>query len=101
MGGKGGGTHGADGLGHLGHAHEDGEAAAAEGGDGELVLDVGELGGGVEHAHVVELGEQLALHARAERVLRGEQRDAVREGAQRAAELVVPAHCEQKAVCGK
>jgi hypothetical protein len=55
-------THSADGLCHLGHAHENGEAAATEGGDGELVLDVGELGGGVEDAHVVELGEQLVLH---------------------------------------
>lgn len=66
-------THGANGLGHLAHAHHDGETTTAEGSDGELVLDVAELGGGVEHAHVVELGEQLGLHACAEGVLCGEQ----------------------------
>lgn len=48
-------THGADGLGHLGHAHGDGETPAAEGGDCELVLDVAELCGRGEDTDVVEL----------------------------------------------
>ena len=46
-------THRADGLRHLTRADDDGEAAAAEGRHGELVLDVGELCGGVEDPHVV------------------------------------------------
>ena len=36
-------TYCTDCLGHLAHAHEHGEATAAEGGDGELVVDVAEL----------------------------------------------------------
>ena len=78
------GTHRADRLRHLGHGHDDREPAAAECGYGELVLDVAELCLGVEHAHVVELGEQLSFHARAEGVLRGQEREAVCVGPQRA-----------------
>lgn len=83
------GTHGADGLCHLGHGHEDGETAATKGSDGELVLDVAEFGCGVEDAHVVELAEELALHPGAEGVLGGEEGDAVCKGSEGAAELVV------------
>lgn len=61
-------TYRADRLRHLRHAHHDREPAAAEGRDGELVLNVARLRGGVEHAHVVELREQLGLHACAEGV---------------------------------
>ena len=82
-------AHRTDRLGHLGHHHDDGETAATEGGDGELIVDVAELRLGVEDTHVEELGEDLALHAGPKRVLCGQQRDAVGEGPQRAAELVV------------
>ena len=75
----------ADCLRHLGHAHDDGEAPPAEGRDGELVLDVAQLGGRVEHAHVVKLGQQLPFHFRAERVLCWEHREAVGERAEGAA----------------
>ena len=84
-------TYRANRLGHFRHAHDDGKAPATERGDGELVLDVAELRGGVEHAHVVELGEELALHLGPERVLGGEEGEAVGERAEGAAELVVPA----------
>ena len=83
-------TYCADRLGHFAHAHEDGEAAATKGSDGELVVDVAELGLGGEDADVVELGEELALHLGTEGVLRGEHGEAVCIRAECAAELVVP-----------
>ena len=82
-------THRADGLRHLRRAHHDGEPPPAERGDGELVLDVAELGGGVEDAEVVELGEELGFCACAEGVRGREEGEAVGEGAERAAEFVV------------
>ena len=84
------GTHRANRLGHLRHAHDDGKAPATERGDGELVLDVTQFRGGIEHAHIVELAEELALHFGAEGVLCGEEGEAVGERADGAAELVVP-----------
>ena len=45
-------THRADGLREPGHAHDDGETPLAEGGDGELVVDVAELRRGGEDAEV-------------------------------------------------
>ena len=71
------GTHGADCLCHLEHAHDDGETPATKGSDCELVVDVAELGGCCEDTHVVQLGEELALHACAGRVLSGEERESV------------------------
>jgi hypothetical protein len=70
--------HRADGLRHARGARDDGEPAAAERRDGELALDVAELRLRVEHAGVVELGEECALGAGAVRVCRGEQRKPVR-----------------------
>ena len=87
-------TYGADSFGHLGHAHEDCEAASAKGGYGDLVFDVAEFCGGAEDAHVVELGEQLALHACSEGIPGGQEGDPVGVGAQRAAEPVVPGEGE-------
>ena len=72
-------THRRDSLCHFAHAHKDGQTASAEGRDGKLVLDVAELGGRVEHAHVVELGEQLGLHASPKRVLRWQEGYAMRK----------------------
>jgi hypothetical protein len=84
-----GGTHRADGLRHARGARDDGEPAAAERRDGELALDVAELRLRVEHAGVVELGEQRALGAGAVRVRRGEQRKPVRVLPELPAQLVI------------
>ena len=85
-------TYGADSFGHLGHAHEDCEAASAKGGYGDLVFDVAEFCGGAEDAHVVELGEHLGLHAQTDWVVRGQQRQAMCERLERSRELVVSEH---------
>lgn len=82
-------THRADGLGHLGHAHDDGKTTATKGGDGELVVDVAELGGRVEHAHVVEFGQKLGLHLGAERILGRKTGQTVGILSEGAAQLVV------------
>ena len=93
-------TYCADSFGHFGHAHEHCESPSAEGGDGDLVLDVAEFCGGAEDGHVVELGEQLALHASSEGILGWEKGYAVCIGAQRAAELVVPGLDEERGGAG-
>jgi hypothetical protein len=82
-------THGADSLCHLGHAHDDSETASTEGSDGELVVDVAELGSGGEHAHVEKFGEQLGLHRGTEGILGRKKRESVGMLAERTTELVV------------
>ena len=84
-------TNRADCLSHFAHHHNHGESAAAERRDSQLVLDVAQLGGRVEHAHVVKLGQQLPFHFCAERVLCWEHGEAVGERAEGAAQFVVPA----------
>lgn len=70
-------TYRANSFCHFRDDHDDGEAPATEGCDGEFVIYVAELGLGVEDAHVEELGEDLALHAGAEWVLCREEGEAV------------------------
>jgi hypothetical protein len=82
-------TYCADRLCHLGHAHDDGKAASTKGGDSELIVDIAELGGGGEDTHVVQLGEELALHFRAKRILGREERDTVGILAEGATEFVI------------
>jgi len=47
------GTDGRHGLGHLGHDHDDGESPTTKGSDGQFVVDVAQLGLGVEDADVI------------------------------------------------
>lgn len=70
---------GLDGLGHAQAGHDDGEAAAGKGADGDVVLDGGELGGGGEDAHVVELCEEEVFVFAAGGVFGGEEGEAVGE----------------------
>lgn len=70
-------TYRANSFCHFRHDHDDGEAPATEGCDGEFVVYVAELCLCVEDAHVEELGEDLALHAGAEWVLGREEGEAV------------------------
>lgn len=70
---------GLDGLGHAQAGHDDGEAAAGKGADGDVVLDGGELGGRRENAHVVEFGEEEDFVFAAGGVFGGEEGEAVGE----------------------
>jgi hypothetical protein len=83
-------THRADGFRHLRHTHENGQSSSTERGNCESVVDVADLGHRVQHSHVVQLRQQLPLHAGSERVLCWEQREPVGECAQGPTELVVP-----------
>ena len=74
---------GLDGLGHLEAGHDDGEAAAGEGGDGDAVLDGAELGGGRQDAHVVQLVQQQLFGLPAHGVVGREQGEAMGELAER------------------
>lgn len=80
---------GLDGLGHAQACHDDGEAAAGKGADGDVVLDGGELGGGGEDAHVVELCEEEVFVFAAGGVFGGEEGEAVGELADGTAHSVV------------
>jgi hypothetical protein len=83
------GTHHLDRLGHLEPSHDHRQSSPAEGRDGDLGRELGKPDAGVNEAHVVELGDKLALLLSAEWVLRRELADAVGEGADGAAEPVV------------
>ena len=89
-------TYRTDCLCHLGHTHEYGETATTKRRHGQFVVDVAELGRGVEDTHVVQFGKQLALHARTEGILSGQKRNAVCKCTQRPAQLVVPAKSGQR-----
>lgn len=82
-------TNGGDGLCELEVAHDDREASATKGGDGETVDDVGKGGVGGEEADVVELGKEGGLVASSGRVSRRKQGDAMGKGGEMAAENVV------------
>ena len=47
-------THRTDCLCHLGHTHEHSEATTTKCGHGQFIINVAELGGGVEDTDVVE-----------------------------------------------
>lgn len=51
---RGGGTHRANGFGHLGHAHEYGQTSPTKGGDGEFIFNVTQFGGRCQDAHIVQ-----------------------------------------------
>lgn len=70
---------GLDRLGHAQPCHDDGQAAAGKGTDGDVVLDGGQLGGGGEDAHVVELVEEQLFVFAAGGVVGGEEGEAVGE----------------------
>lgn len=70
-------------LGHAEAGHDDGEAAAGEGGDGDAVLDGAELGGGRQDAHVVQLVQQQLFGLPAHGVVGREQGEAMGELAER------------------
>lgn len=106
-------AHHLDGLCHLEADHDDCEAPAAHGADGDLAFllacaldlfllalealddgcvgafDVAHLGTTVEDAHVIELGEEHVLVLCAERVGGREAGEEVRESADLAADAVV------------
>jgi len=82
-------TDGRDGLCHFEVAHDDGEASATKGGDGETVDDVGKGGAGRAEADVVELGEEGGLVAGSCGVRGRKGGDAVCKGGEMAAEDVV------------
>ena len=82
-------THHLDGLCHTQLAHDNGQPSTAEGADGDLGVDVADFGGRVDNMQLVELAEQRGLVLAAKRIRLRQLRQAMGEGAYRAAEPIV------------
>ena len=82
-------THHLDSLRHPELAHDDRQAPTAESADGDLGIDVADLGRRVDNVQLVKLAEQRGLVLAAKRIRFRQLRQAVGEGADRAAEPIV------------